>query len=65
MKIVGPSSYSLITCCVKISKKKNENSISSELSKISTMPKIIIGSLGINPSKYKDLKPYNLNLMLL
>jgi len=39
MKIVGPSSYSSSTCCVKISKKKNKNSIRSRLPKITMLPK--------------------------
>jgi len=41
MKIVGLESYFLATC-MKISKEKNKNSISSELSKIAILPKNVV-----------------------
>jgi len=38
MKIVGLESYFLEKCCVKISKKRNKNSICSKLPKIAMLP---------------------------
>jgi len=38
-EIVAPLSYSLGTCWVKISKKKNENSVKRELPKIAILLK--------------------------
>jgi len=37
MKIVGPFGYHSSTCCVKISKKQNKNSIHSQLPKIAML----------------------------
>jgi len=51
MKIVVPSRYSLTTCCVKVSKKKNENPIFSELPKISMLLEMLFGHLGVKESK--------------
>ncbi len=39
MKIIGPQSYCLGTCCVKIAKRKNKIVVCNELPKIAMLPK--------------------------